>query len=68
MPTPNKIKKFAAEQGEAAEDVVLQVLNEELTLQRAAYVLGVAEANLSRWATKHGIEKETIVRWKKKSS
>lgn len=68
MPTPNKIKKFAAEQGVPAIDVVLNVLNEEITLQRAACVLGVAEANLSRWASKNGIEKETIVRWKKKTS
>ena len=68
MPTPNKIKKFADQQGEPAVDVVLRVLNQEITLQRAAFVMGLAEANLSRWASKNGIEKEIIVRWKKKST
>lgn len=66
MPTPNKIKKFADEQGVPATDIVLKVLNEEVTLQRAAYVLGIAEANLSRWASKNGIEKQTVVTWVRK--
>lgn len=68
MPTPNKIKKLAEAHGEPAEDVVLRVLNEEITLQRAACVLGLAEANLSRWASKHGIEKQMTVTWVKKSN
>jgi hypothetical protein len=66
MPTPNKIKKFADEQGVPADAAVLKVLNEEMTLQKAAHVIGVAEANLSRWASKNGIEKQTVVAWVKK--
>lgn len=68
MATPNKLKKLANEMGEPAVDVVLRVLNEEVTLQKAACVLGVAEANLSRWASKNDIEREIVVRWKLKST
>ncbi len=63
MATPNKLKKLADEKGEPAVEVVLRVLNEEITLQRAACVLGIAEANLSRWASKNGIQRKTTVRW-----
>lgn len=66
MGTPNKLKKIEDEYGEPAVDVVLRVLNEQKTFQRAANVLGLAEANLFRWASKNGIEKQTT--FVKKSS
>lgn len=68
MPTPNKIKKIAEAYGEPAVDIVLRVLNEQKTIQRAAGVLNLTEANLFRWASRNGIEKQTTVIWVKKSN